>query len=109
MSTPGIQAAVEAIWRIEAARLIAALTRLLRDVGVAEELAHDALIPALVQWPTSEMPDRKALSANANGFRLSDHADGIRRAKGICRIGVRLGNRLTAGSRAVAAAEYSRR
>ena len=58
MSTPDIQAAVEAIWRIESARLIAALTRLVRDVGVAEELAQDALVAALVQWPASGIPDR---------------------------------------------------
>jgi RNA polymerase sigma factor (sigma-70 family) len=49
--------AVEAVWRIEAARLIAGLARLVRDVGQAEELAQDALVAALEQWPTDGVPD----------------------------------------------------
>jgi RNA polymerase sigma factor (sigma-70 family) len=50
---------IEAVWRIEAPRLIASLTRLLRgDVGLAEELAQDALVAALEQWPASGVPDR---------------------------------------------------
>jgi RNA polymerase sigma factor (sigma-70 family) len=50
--------AVEAIWRIEAARLIAGLARLVHDVGRGEDLAQDALVAALEQWPTSGIPDR---------------------------------------------------
>ena len=50
------QRAVEAVWRIEAARLIAGLTRMTRDVGLAEELASDALVVALQQWPESGIP-----------------------------------------------------
>jgi len=50
--------AVEAVWRIEAARLIAGLARLVHDVGRAEDLAQDALVAALEQWPTSGIPDR---------------------------------------------------
>lgn len=50
--------AVEAVWRIESARLIAGLTRYTRDVGLAEELAQDALVAALEQWPESGIPDR---------------------------------------------------
>src|SRR3989440_5476144 len=49
--------AIEAVWRIEAARLIAGLARIVRDVGVAEELAQDALVIALEQWPGSGVPD----------------------------------------------------
>jgi RNA polymerase sigma factor (sigma-70 family) len=49
--------AVEAVWRIESARLTAALARLVRDVGRAEELAQDALVAALEQWPRSGIPD----------------------------------------------------
>jgi len=49
--------AIDAIWRIESARLIAGLARLVRDVGLAEELAHDALVAALEQWPGSGVPD----------------------------------------------------
>jgi RNA polymerase sigma factor (sigma-70 family) len=50
-------AAIEAVWRIESARLIAGLARLVRDVGVAEDLAQDALLAALEQWPKSGVPD----------------------------------------------------
>ena len=49
--------AIEAVWRIEAPRLIAGVTRLVRDVGVAEELAQDALVAALEQWPAQGVPD----------------------------------------------------
>ncbi|SCG55934.1 RNA polymerase sigma factor [Micromonospora coxensis] len=48
--------AIEAVWRIEAPRLVAGLTRLVRDVGVAEELAQDALVAALEQWPAQGVP-----------------------------------------------------
>jgi RNA polymerase sigma factor (sigma-70 family) len=48
--------AIEAVWRIEAPRLIAGLTRLVRDVGVAEDLAQDALVAALEQWPAQGVP-----------------------------------------------------
>jgi RNA polymerase sigma factor (sigma-70 family) len=50
--------AIDAVWRIESARLIAALTRHVRDVGLAEELAQDALVAALEQWPASGVPDK---------------------------------------------------
>jgi RNA polymerase sigma factor (sigma-70 family) len=49
--------AIDAVWRIESARLIAGLTGMVRDVGVAEDLAHDALVAALEQWPKSGVPD----------------------------------------------------
>jgi RNA polymerase sigma factor (sigma-70 family) len=49
---------LEAIWRIESARLIAALTRLLRDVGLAEEFAQEALVKALEEWPVTGVPER---------------------------------------------------
>jgi RNA polymerase sigma factor (sigma-70 family) len=48
--------AIDAVWRIESAKLIAGLTRIVRDVGVAEDLAHDALVAALEQWPESGIP-----------------------------------------------------
>jgi RNA polymerase sigma factor (sigma-70 family) len=48
---------IDAVWRIESARLIAGLTRLTRDVGLAEELAQDALVAALEQWPQTGTPD----------------------------------------------------
>lgn len=49
---------VEAVWRIESARLVASLTRLVRDVGLAEELAQDAFVAAMEQWPRDGVPER---------------------------------------------------
>ena len=48
--------AVEAVWRIESARVIAGLARIVNDVGLAEDLAQDALVAALEQWPTQGIP-----------------------------------------------------
>jgi RNA polymerase sigma factor (sigma-70 family) len=48
---------VEAVWKLESARIVAGLTRLVRDVGLAEELAQDALVAALSQWPAEGVPD----------------------------------------------------
>jgi len=48
--------AIDAVWRIESARLIAGLARIVRDVGVAEDLAADALVAALEQWPREGIP-----------------------------------------------------
>jgi RNA polymerase sigma factor (sigma-70 family) len=65
---------VEAVWRIESARLIAGLARMVRDVGVAEELAQDALVAALEQWPKSGVPDNPgAWLMRAAKFRAIDH------------------------------------
>ena len=50
--------AIEAVWRIESPKLIAGLTRIVRDVGLAEDLAQDALVAALERWPTSGIPDK---------------------------------------------------
>ena len=52
-----IHRAIDAVWRIESPRLIAGLTRIVRDIGLAEDLAQDALVAALEQWPESGMPD----------------------------------------------------
>jgi RNA polymerase sigma factor (sigma-70 family) len=49
--------AIDAVWRIESARIIAGLARIVRDIGLAEELAQDALVAALEQWPQSGIPD----------------------------------------------------
>jgi RNA polymerase sigma factor (sigma-70 family) len=53
-----IHRTIDAVWRIEAAKLIAALTRIVRDVGIAEDLAQDALVAALQQWPDEGIPDK---------------------------------------------------
>jgi len=57
-STAEAHRAIEAIWHIESARLIAGLARIVGDIGTAEELAQDALVAALEQWPTSGVPER---------------------------------------------------
>jgi RNA polymerase sigma-70 factor (ECF subfamily) len=71
--------AIEAVFRIEQAKLIAGLTRMLRDVGLAEELAQDALVAALEQWPRAGIPDRPGawLMASAKNRAI----DRIRRSK----------------------------
>jgi RNA polymerase sigma factor (sigma-70 family) len=53
----GAHRAIDAVWRIESPRLIAGLTRIVRDVGLAEDLAQDALVAALERWPESGVPD----------------------------------------------------
>src|SRR5687768_5654445 len=57
MTTTETHRAIDAVWRIESARLIAGLARIVRDVSVAEDLAQDALVAALQQWPESGIPD----------------------------------------------------
>jgi predicted RNA polymerase sigma factor len=60
VTTSATHRIVEAVWRMESAKIIAGLARLLRDVGLAEELAQDALVAALEQWPQSGVPDNPA-------------------------------------------------
>ncbi len=57
MTATDTHSAIDAVWRIESARIIAGLTRIVRDVGLAEELAQDALVAALEEWPQSGIPD----------------------------------------------------
>jgi RNA polymerase sigma factor (sigma-70 family) len=57
MPVADIHGAIDAVWRIESAKVIAALTRMVRDVGLAEDLAQEALLAALEQWPESGVPD----------------------------------------------------
>jgi RNA polymerase sigma factor (sigma-70 family) len=57
MTATDVHRAIDGVWRIESARLIAGLTRVVRDVGHAEELAQEALVTALEQWPRSGIPD----------------------------------------------------
>ena len=58
MTASDTQRAIDAVWRIESARLIAGLARIVRDVGVAEDLAQEALVAALERWPESGIPDK---------------------------------------------------
>ena len=55
-----VQATVEAVWRMESAKVVASVTRVVRDVGLAEDIAQDALVQAIEQWPTSGVPERPA-------------------------------------------------
>lgn len=68
---------VAAVWRIEAARLIAGLARTVRDVGLAEDLAQDALVAALEQWPESGVPDNPGAWLTAVAKRR--YVDSVRR------------------------------
>ncbi len=69
-----IQHTIDVVWRIESPRLIAGLTRIVRDVGVAEDLAQDALVAALQQWPESGVPDNPgAWLMAAAKHRAIDH------------------------------------
>ncbi|HEX6069164.1 MAG TPA: RNA polymerase sigma factor [Longimicrobiaceae bacterium] len=58
MEAPDIHRTIEAVWRIESAKVIAALARMVHDVGLAEDLAQDALVAALEKWPETGVPDR---------------------------------------------------
>ena len=86
--------AIEAVWRIESPRLIAGLTRIVRDVGVAEDLAQDALVAAFEQWPASGVPDNPGawLMATAKHRAI----DGLRRGKMLERKHEELGAELEA-------------
>jgi len=74
VTSTATHSAIDAVWRIESARIIAGLTRIVRDVGIAEELAQDALVAALEQWPQSGLPDNPGawLMATAK-HRAIDH------------------------------------
>jgi RNA polymerase sigma-70 factor, ECF subfamily len=69
--------AIDAVWRIESAKLIAGLTRMVRDVGLAEDLAQDALVAALERWPESGIPDNPGAWLMAAAKRRA--IDGMRR------------------------------
>jgi len=79
VSAPDTHATIAAIWRIEQAKIIAGLARIVRDVGIAEELAQDALVVALKRWPEQGIPDNPAawLMATAKNRALDER----RRAK----------------------------
>jgi RNA polymerase sigma factor (sigma-70 family) len=106
MAAPDTHRAIEAVWRIESARLIAGLTRIVRDVGLAEELAQDALLAALESWPESGIPEKPgAWLATTAKRRALDH---LRRRKRAERTHERLGREIDAWQ-GVAAAELEER
>ena len=79
MPSPEINRTIDAVWRIESARLIAGLARIVRDVGLAEDMAQEALVAALEQWPESGVPDNPG--AWLMGTAKHRAIDGIRRAE----------------------------
>jgi RNA polymerase sigma factor (sigma-70 family) len=86
--------AIDAVWRIESARLIAGLARIVRDIGVAEELAQDALVAALEKWPVEGIPRNPgAWLMTAAKHRAIDH---LRRNKRLERKHEELGYQLEA-------------
>jgi RNA polymerase sigma factor (sigma-70 family) len=89
-----VERAVHTVFRMESARLIAGLTRLVRDVGRAEELAQDALVAALEHWPTEGVPDNPGAWLMATAKRRA--IDDLRRNKRITRKHEELGAELEA-------------
>src|SRR5579871_5764241 len=79
MTTLDAHRTIDAVWRIESARLIAGVARLVRDVGLAEDLAQDALVSALDQWPKQGIPDRPGAWLMAVAKRRA--VDSFRRGK----------------------------
>src|ERR1041384_3834708 len=74
MGATSVHRTVDAVWRMESAKVIAALARYVRDVGLAEELAQDALVAALEQWPVEGVPDNPGAWLMTTGKRRAiDH------------------------------------
>src|SRR5437016_14306902 len=80
VETAATHRVIDAVWRIESAKIIAGLARMVRDVGLAEELAQEALVAALERWPGSGVPDNPGawLMATAK-HRAIDHLRRSRR------------------------------
>src|SRR5438132_7248806 len=92
---------IDAVFRIESARLIAGLARIVRDVGVAEELAQDAMVTALEHWPESGVPDNPGAWLMATAKRRA--IDGLRRRKTVDRKHEELGREMDARQQAAVA------
>ena len=94
MTAPDVHRTIDAVWRIESPKLIAGLARMVHDIGTAEDLAHDALVAALEQWPASGIPDNPAawLMAAAKHRAI----DRFRREKRLEQKHVELGHELEA-------------
>src|SRR6478752_4586178 len=92
MAAAEIHQAIETVFRIEQARLIAGLTRMVRDVGLAEELAQDALVTALAEWPKTGVPQNPGAWLMAAAKRRA--IDGFRRNKMLARKNAEIGRDL---------------
>jgi RNA polymerase sigma-70 factor, ECF subfamily len=99
VTAPEAHRAIDAVWRIESARLIAGLARIVRDVGLAEELAQDALVTALEKWPEAGIPDNPGawLMATAKHRAI----DALRRGKLVERKHEQLGRAIAEREQAV--------
>ncbi|MEO7456188.1 MAG: RNA polymerase sigma factor [Gemmatimonadaceae bacterium] len=97
--------AIDAVWRIESAKLIAGLTRMVRDVGLAEDLAQDALLAALEKWPESGIPDNPGAWLMATAKRRG--IDQLRRGKMLERKHEELGYEIDSREDTVAALHSS--
>lgn len=92
MMATDLQRSIDALWRIESPRVTAVLSRMLRDVGLAEDLAQDTLLTALEHWPTDGMPDNPGAWLMTTAKRRA--IDYLRRQKLIERKHVLLGHEL---------------
>jgi len=97
-----VHRAIDAVWRIESAKLIAGLTRIVRDIGTAEDLAQDALVAALEQWPKSGVPDNPGAWLMAIAKRRG--IDVLRRGPMLDRKHAELGHELEAKQESAAPA-----
>lgn len=98
-----IHRSIDAVWKIESARLIAGLARMVRDIGLAEELAQDALVAALEQWPESGLPRNPGAWLMAAAKRRA--IDVLRRNKRLARKHEEIGYQLESEQKAAPAFE----
>src|SRR5947207_13396332 len=94
VAVPETHRAIDAVWRIESARLIAGLARMVGDVGLAEDLAQDALVAALERWPESGVPENPGAWPMATAKRRA--IDLLRKRKRVERKHAELGAELDA-------------
>lgn len=101
MNASDTHRAIDAVWRIESAKIIAGVARIVRDIGLAEELAHDALVAALEQWPSEGVPQNPGawLTATAKHRAI----DAIRRRSLAVRKHAELGHEMDFGEPTVTA------
>ncbi len=104
VTTSETHRSIDAVWRIESARLIAGLARIVGDVGLAEELAQDALVAALEQWPVSGVPDKPG--AWLMGTAKHRAIDLLRRRKTLERKHEQLGHELLGSQQEIAEKEF---
>ena len=90
MRVSDVNRTIDAVWRIESPRLIAGLARIVRDLGVAEDLAQEALVAALEQWPGSGVPENPGAwlmaTAKYRGIDRLRRADSILQTASIARL-----------------------